>query len=425
MNSVKITPRNLYGEIKIQPSKSLCHRAIIAASLSKGISNIKNVTFSHDIKATIDGMKALGADIKRSENNLCINGSEFLNLNKNEINCIESGSTLRFLIPIALLTGNQITFNGEGMLKNRPLNPYYEIFKKQNINYSSHNGLPLSVKGLITPGDFEIEGNISSQFITGLMFALPLLKGDSRIILTTKLESKGYVDLTIDTLDKFSVKIESNNYNEFYIKGNQKYMPTDYKVEGDFSQSAFWLVAGILGGKIQCTDININSLQGDKAIVDIIKKMGGNISVYKDKIVTETSKTKGITIDASDCPDIVPILSVLAALSEGTTEIINAERLRIKESDRLKAMCTELNKLGADVKETNQGLIINGKDKLKGGTVESWNDHRIAMALSIASIKCSEPVIIKNSHSVKKSYPEFFKDFSMLGGVVHEWSLGK
>lgn len=424
MKCVKIIPSSLQGEISVPSSKSLCHRAIIASGLSRGRSNINNIIYSDDIIATCNGMKALGVDIKEVQKDLSINGTNFGNNTARDINCIESGSTLRFLIPIALLTGKPVTFKGSGRLSSRPLTPYYGIFDKGNISYSNKKGLPLTVEGFLSPGDFSIEGNISSQFITGLMFSLPLLKGDSRIIITTELQSKGYVDLTIDILNKFGVKIENNNYSEFYIKGSQQYIAKDYSVEGDFSQTAFWLAAGILSGNVQCNSIDTASLQGDKVIIDIIKEMGGDITVYKDRVITKPSSTKGITIDASECPDLVPILAVLASLSKGTTRIVNAERLRIKESDRLKAMATELNKLGADVEETQDGLIINGVESLKGGTVDSWKDHRIAMALSVAALKCEEPVIITNSNAVNKSYPQFFEDYKNLGGEVNEWNLG-
>ena len=425
MNTIKIIPGTLHGKITVPSSKSLCHRAIIAAGLASENSNIENVVFSEDIIATCNAMKDIGVSIIESESNLTIKGNNFSNGIKNIIDCKESGSTLRFLIPIVLLTGEEVTFTGRGKLIERPLTPYYKIFEEQNIKYSCAEGLPLTVKGKLMWGEYKIPGNISSQFITGLLFALPLLPGDSKIIVTTELQSKGYVDLTTDMLSKFSVQIENVGYREFHIKGNQKYISTNYKVEGDFSQAAFWLVAGILGGEIQCEDMNINSLQGDIVIIDFIKKMGGNISIKDGKIITRKSKTQGITIDAANCPDLVPILAVLASFSEGTTEIINASRLRIKECDRLKAMATELSKLGADIVETEDGLIIYGKENLKGGTVDSHNDHRIAMSLSVASIRCREAVILTSSATVKKSYPEFYKDFKRLGGKINEWNLGK
>ena len=425
MNTIKIIPSSLQGKITVPPSKSLSHRAIIAAGLASDICNVENVVFSEDILATCNAMRDLGASVTQGKNNVTINGDSFSKKTKNNIDCSESGSTLRFMIPLSLLTGSEFTFTGKGRLTQRPLTPYYKIFKEQDIKYSSNDGLPLTVKGNLKAGEYKLPGNISSQFITGLLFALPLLKGDSKIIVTTELESKAYVDLTIDVLSKFSVHIENLGYNEISIVGEQKYIAKDYRVEGDFSQAAFWLVAGILGGDIQCDDMNIKSLQGDKVIVDIITKMGGNISIEESKIKVVKSKTHGVIIDASECPDLVPILAVLASLSKGTTKIINAGRLRIKECDRLNAMATELTKLGGDVVETDDGLIINGKENLKGGTVDSYNDHRIAMALSVASIRCSGPVIITDSDCIKKSYPEFYNDFVMLGGKVNEWSLGQ
>ncbi len=425
MNTITITPSMLQGKISVPPSKSLSHRAIIAAGLASDSCNIENVVFSEDILATCNAMRDIGVSVTENENNVIIKGNNFSNTMKNEIDCAESGSTLRFLIPIVLLTGKELTFIGKGRLAQRPLTPYYKMFKEQDIRYSCDEGLPLTVQGKLKAGVYKVPGNISSQFITGLLFALPLLNGDSKIIVTTELESKSYVDLTIDILSKFSVQIENIGYKEINIMGNQKYIARNYRVEGDFSQAAFWLVAGILGGEIQCEDMNINSLQGDLAIVDFIARMGGNISIEGDKIKTQKSRTVGIIIDAANCPDLVPILAVLASLSDGTTEIINAGRLRIKECDRLKAMATELTKLGGDVVETEDGLVIHGKENLKGGTVNSYNDHRIAMALSVASIRCSQPVIITDSACIKKSYPKFYKDFAMLGGKVDEWSLGQ
>jgi len=324
-----------------------------------------------------------------------------------------------------MLTGKKIIFKGKSKLVQRTLKPYYEIFDKQNIKYTTNNGnLPLTIDGSLKPGTFELRGDVSSQFISGLIYALPLLDGDSIIKITTKMESIGYIDLTLDVLSKFGVKVENNNYREFKVKGNQHYLKRDYRVEGDFSQAAFYLAAGVLGGEVECTDLNMESLQGDRIIVDIIKNMGGKITLDNGILKASKSNLKGTIIDASQCPDLVPIAAVLAALSEGTTEIINAGRVRIKESDRLKAMATELNKIGADVIEREDSLLINGKPCLKGGIVSSWNDHRIAMAMAIASIRCTEKLIIEDSGAVKKSYPQFYEDFKSLGGKVNERTMG-
>ncbi|WP_234122229.1 3-phosphoshikimate 1-carboxyvinyltransferase [Clostridium hydrogenum] len=426
MKCVKINPKKLEGSIKIPSSKSLCHRAIICAALSEGESTIENINYSKDIEATLKCMENLGAAASAFNNNETIKLKKgTVAKGEKSLDCFESGSTLRFLIPVALLCGEKVIFSGRGKLPKRPLDPYFNIFDEQNIKYSHPKDefLPLVACGDLKAGNFELKGNISSQFISGLMFALPLLKGDSTIKITTPLESIGYVDMTLDMLNKFGINIENNNYELFKIKGNQKYKAQDCRVEGDFSQAAFWMVAGILNGDIKCLDLNHKSLQGDKAVVGFIEKMGGNIDT--ENFIVKTSKTKGTVIDGSQCPDIIPVLTVLAALSEGTTEIINAERLRIKESDRLKAMTTELNKIGADIIEKEAGLIIHGKESLNGGTVQSWNDHRIAMALAVAALKCKEPLIIEGSECVSKSYPHFFEDFKKLGGDVDEWCMGE
>ena len=429
MSTVNIIPKNLEGEVVIPPSKSLAHRAIIAAGLSSGISEISNISYSEDIAATINAMKSLGAGIKKKtagkdSNSLLISGTDNRILPVEEIiRCNESGSTLRFTIPLAGLTDRKLTFQGKGRLTRRPLTVYYDIFDNQGIEYYTDNGrLPLTVPGRIKPGRFVIKGNISSQFITGLMFSLPLLNGDSRIIITTDLESRGYVDLTINILKKYSIEINNNNYQEFFIRGRQRYRPNNYRVEGDYSQAAFWIAAGVFGNRIKCSDIKQGSLQADRRIVNTVDRMGADLNIERDSIIANRSNTYGIKFDASQCPDLVPIVAVLAALSAGKTEIINAARLRIKESDRLKAVSTELNKLGADIRELKDGLVIRGKKQLNGGVVDSWNDHRIAMSLAVAAIKCTEPVIIKNSHAVKKSYPDFWGEYRRLGGNIDEWN---
>ncbi|MCT8978403.1 3-phosphoshikimate 1-carboxyvinyltransferase [Clostridium sp. CX1] len=426
MKHIRINPSKLKGSIAVPASKSLCHRAVICASLSEGVSNIENLFFSQDVNATCQAMSNLGVEVVyKGESKIKIRGTSKLEAKGNSIDCFESGSTLRFLIPIAATLGEEVTFNGKGKLVERPLGDYYRIFEEQQIQYENINGkLPLTINGRLKAGEYRIKGDVSSQFISGLLFALPLLEGDSRITVTTELQSKAYVDLTIDVLKAFSIEVKNVDYREFTIKGNQKYIASDYKVEGDFSQAAFWLVANVLGSEVVCNGMNMNSLQGDKVIIETIKSMGGEIVVEGEKVKALPSKTKGTVIDASECPDLVPVLTVLGALSEGTTEIVNAERLRFKESDRLAAITSELNKIGADIEEKEDGLIIRGKETLIGGKVNSWNDHRIAMALAVASTRCKEPLIIEDADSVKKSYPNFWEHFKELGGSVDEWNLG-
>jgi 3-phosphoshikimate 1-carboxyvinyltransferase len=425
MKAVKITPGKLNGEVFIPSSKSICHRALISAGLSKGISNVDNITRSQDINATTNILKALGIEINYNGTCATVNGTGSIKLLNTELDCHESGSTLRFFIPVVLTSSNKATFIGRGKLVERPLDPYYEIFKNQNIEYSNDNGkLPLTINGSLKPGNYYLKGNVSSQFISGLLFALPMLNGDSHIILTSELESRPYVDLTIDVLKKFSIKVETISDDEYFIRGNQNFKNIDYTVEGDFSQAAFWLVAGALNGSIACKGININSIQGDRVIIDLLKAMGGKITLIDNEIFVEASETHAIDIDASQCPDLVPILAVLAALSKGTTKIFNAARVRLKECDRLEAITKELRKIGANIIELPEGLLIEGKEMLDGGVVNSWNDHRIVMALAVAALRCKNPVIINDSNAINKSYPDFFNDFVELGGECNEWNMG-
>lgn len=416
---VTIKPNTLNGQVNIPPSKSMSHRAIIAAALSEGHSVIENLLFSQDIKATCDAMQNFGIHINKYDNKIDVFSDGRVKAPVHPVDCHESGSTLRFLVPFGAIVDEPVVFEGRGKLTTRPLTPYFNIFDEQSIRYDYRNELPLVVEGELKPGKFEIPGDISSQFITGLMYVLPLLDGDSEIKITSPLESKGYIDLTLDVLNDFNINVENDNHEVYRIKGNQKYMSKDYRVEGDYSQAAFWIVAGLIGDQICLKDLKINSLQGDKEVIDIVKRMNGDLQIEKDRVTVFKSKTKGTVIDGSQCPDIIPVMTVLAALSEGRTEIINASRLRIKESDRLAAISTELNKLGADIKETEDGLIINGKSELEGGAiVDSWNDHRIAMSLAIASIRCKNEIVITGSQAIEKSYPNFFDDFAKLGGNV-------
>ncbi|MDF2839521.1 MAG: aroA [Clostridia bacterium] len=423
MKIVEITPAPLKGNILIPPSKSLCHRAIIAAALAEGQSIISNVLLSKDILATMKGVQALGAEITQLADSLIIEGGLASQEQDVLIDCNESGSTLRFLIPLGLLSSNRITYTGIGNLPHRPLTPYFDIFKEQDIFYSS-NILPIEIEGRLKPGLFQMSGSISSQFITGLMFVLPLLNADSTIIITSPLESKGYIDITIEALRCFGIHIENNHYEQFFIKGNQCYRPAQIAVEGDYSQAAFWLAAGALSGDITCAGLSQSSCQGDKAILKILENSGAKLSYNAGYVTSKHSKMHAFDADVSQCPDIAPVLAVVAALSHGTSKITGAARLRIKECDRLKAITSELNKLGAKILEGEDSLTIHGVEQLKGGEVDSWGDHRIAMALAIAAAKCKEPIRIYNSGVIEKSYPSFFEDFKMLGGNLNERNLG-
>lgn len=427
MAKVKIYPGSLSGIVNVPSSKSMGHREIICAALAQGISVIDNISMSDDIKATLRCLKALGVQSEltasrfKGRSAVKIYGEGTVKAIGGECDCGESGSTLRFLLPLGALCGAPVAFTGAGRLGERPLKPYYDIFDMQGVKYAPAQGLPVTVEGRLHSGKFTLPGNVSSQFISGLLFALPLLEGDSEIIITTPLESQSYVDLTLAALKKYGIKVINNNYKTFTVPGGQKYQCRNAVVEGDWSQAAFWLAAGCLNGNVICDGAEAASLQGDRAVKDILQAMGGKISAADVGLLTETSRLHGTVIDAADCPDIIPVLTVAAAVAEGTTEIINAGRLRIKECDRLHAISEELNKLGADIEEKAESLIVHGKPEgLRGGVVSAWNDHRIAMSMAVASLVCREPVIIEGSESVKKSYPTFWQDFFCLGGKYEQ-----
>ena len=399
---IKITPSKLKGTVNIPSSKSMTHRMLICASLAKGKSVISNISFSKDIYATIDAMKALGAEISISGNTVTVNGISSKASNA-DIDCCESGSTLRFLIPISCALGTKAAYFGEGRLPERPITPYIRELTKKGIGFEYNNTMPFITKGQLKSGKFELEGNISSQFITGLMFALPLLEGDSEIVMLSPLESKPYADMTVKCLENFGVTV-SETKNGYFIKGNQSYSPRNMPVEGDYSQAAFFYVANMLGNDVEILNLDSNSYQGDKKIVEIIENL-----CYNDKWPV------GFNINAMDIPDLVPVLAVLGTFCQGMSKINGAQRLKIKESDRLKSTSDALNNLGGNVEVTNDGLNIYHAD-LTGGIADSCGDHRIAMSDAIAATICSQPVIIKNADAIEKSYPDFFKDYVNLGG---------
>lgn len=388
---------------------------IIAAALSYGTSEISNVSSSEDIRATIGAMTALGARIKAEDGCCFTEGIGGRLHDKVCIDCCESGSTLRFLIPIAAALGADAEYLGSGRLPMRPIMPYEREMSAHGVSFEHTPGkMPFYVNGRLMGGEYKIEGNISSQFITGLMFALPLCKEDSVITLTSGLESKPYADMTVSVLEDFGITIEESispeGYPVYSIEGNQKYCACDCSVEGDYSQAAFFFTANALGSDIKINNLNKNSVQGDKKILEILDKIGYN--------KRECGLYTPFIADATDIPDLVPILAVLGCFSAGSCRIINAERLKIKESDRLKAIADALNGIGGNITATDNSLEISPIEMFNGGKADGCGDHRIVMATAIAATRSSKPVEILGCEAVSKSYPRFWDDFQALGGIV-------
>lgn len=418
---VTVSASKIQGEVKAIASKSVAHRYLIAAALSDKKVFVNCHSVSEDILATAGCLQGMGADIEREENGFWITP---INRGKTDstvkqLPCNESGSTLRFLIPVVAALGIKGEFLKKGSLVTRPLRPLDEELEKKGVNLIEKADGVVAVEGVLKPGIFTLPGNVSSQYITGLLFALPLLEEDSEIRITTPLQSEDYVKITLDTLKAFGVSVNYSN-NCFYIPGKQVYTVIgEPKVEGDWSNAAFFMTGAAIGQtEVTYTNLNVKSLQGDKAVVDILKKMGADIVTDKGSYMVKGNKLQAVNIDAKPIPDLIPILALAASVAEGETVIYNAERLRIKESDRLKTVYETLSVLGADIEEKEAGLIIHGKKNLRGGCVSSFNDHRIAMMAAIASVVCEKEVTILNAEAVNKSYPGFYEDLRSLGAEI-------
>ena len=430
MKQLTIRPGRLCGAVTPPPSKSAAHRALICAALAYGRSRITPYTPSDDIDATIGAVRALGASVRRESGGLTVDGlgGRTPAPEPVRLDCAESGSTLRFLIPVAAALGRTCTFDGRGRLPQRPIGPYLDCLPPAGVSCETAGGLPLSLSGRLRPGVFRLPGNISSQFVTGLLLALPLLDGDSLIVLTSPLESAGYIDLTLDRMREFGVRAEAAA-DGYEVPGRQHYRLGAATVEADWSQAAFWLAAGALGGPVVCPGLNIASRQGDREIRALLVRFGASVSVTdgsagRADVSVRAGHLTGIEIDASQIPDLVPVLAAIACFARGRTAITHAARLRIKESDRLHAVAQGLNALGARVRELPDGLTIDPPDHMRGGKASCAGDHRIAMALAVAALRCDGPTVLDGVECVSKSYPSFFDDFAGLGGIVHVVDMG-
>jgi 3-phosphoshikimate 1-carboxyvinyltransferase len=395
------------GVITPPPSKSLCHRAVICAALARGESVIRNVVLSEDVEATLQGVEALGAEWQLSDGVLRVRGGE--DRRADLINCVESGSTLRFLIPVAALADRETIFRGKGRLLVRPMDAYSSVFAGTDTKFS-HTQREIRVRGPLRGGTFSLPGDVSSQFVSGLLFALPLTEPDSEIRLESPLESRQYAEMTADVMRHFGVETSAGAM-VFSVRGGQRYKPSDYTVETDYSQAAYFLGAAALGLPVKCAGLSAESRQGDRAILRILVEMGAKIVQRGDVVSVYADRLDPVTVDARENPDLIPPVAALCCYCEGTSRIVNAGRLRLKESDRLHALAEELGKLGAHIKESNDALVIEGVRALKGGRADAHHDHRIAMSVALASIRCTEEVSLIGWHNVDKSYPGFWDDF--------------
>ena len=414
--------RQIGGAIAAPPSKSMAHRAVLCAALAKGTSHIRNLEFSKDIAATLAAAGQLCARVTTGENDAVVEGLGQFRPVSAPVDCCESGSTLRFLTPLASLTGQEITFVGRGRLMERPQSVYEELYRAKGLRFEQTPS-GLTVEGLLSSGDYTLAGNVSSQFISGLLFATPLMEAPSTIEVRAPFESRSYVDLTTDAMQKFGVKVSVRARKDgsatYKVAAPQHYAAADMDVEGDYSQAAFLAVLGSTVGGITITGLPSGSHQGDRVILDILKQCGAKFERSGSHVTFHRSLLKAVEIDLADCPDLGPVLIALGCFCSGTTIIRNAGRLRIKECDRIAAMQEELAKMGGTVKADGDTLTIEGCALHKPtAPLNGHNDHRIVMAMAVAALAAGQPAVIEGANAVNKSWPDFFEVIKGLGAHV-------
>ncbi len=411
----------LAGEIISPPSKAQTHRALFAGLLTNGATTVRNALASDDTEATTRAIVAAGAKVVKGSDAWTINGIGRPIAPEDVIDCGESGVTLRFTIPILSLTGSKATLRGRESLLRRPIEPLSKAMRQLGIELTIGRDY-LTIEGEVPKGGtIRIQGDVSSQFISGLLFAGPLMEKGMKLIITSKLESQNYVFLTIRTMHEHGVEVTTNEVmTQFDIAPGQVYLPAEHRIAGDYSSAAFFLIAAaITNSRLLVHNLQPNSLEPDSELIEFMNRMGTRVVFQDDGLQVEGGSLRGVELDISDCPDLGPIVAVLACFAQGQTKITGAARLRYKESDRLAAISSELSALGADIKEIQDGLLLKGPSSLRGGTVRSHGDHRIAMALSVAALRADGKVTIEHAESVSKSYPRFFDDLRSLGVEVN------
>ena len=404
-----IRPGQRTGMVQIPASKSVAHRLLICAALAETETTLLIDGFSKDILATAECLRALGAGIEREESGIRVTPVK-KTLNDGLLPCGESGSTLRFLLPVAGALGASGCFRMEGRLPERPMQVYEALLCAHGMTIR-REGDRLHFGGMLQSGEFRLPGNISSQYFSGLLMALPRLEADSTVIAEGSLESEGYIRLTEDVLACSGVHIEQNGQSWRIPGGQRPAFPERMQVEGDWSNAAFFLCMGALSEKgITVRGLKLDSAQGDRAVLELLERFGAIVNTETDSVTVRRGALRPVSIDAAPIPDLIPVLSVLACGAKGDTQIINAGRLRMKESDRLQSTAKLINDLGGRAEELPEGLVIHGTGALRGGTVDSCNDHRIAMSAAVAASLCNDPVTVKGAQCVQKSYPAFWAD---------------
>lgn len=405
------------GVVNAPSSKSAMQRYVAGALLAEGETRIFSPSFCEDSLAAIAIAEALGAEISKSNGVVVVNGGFKPVLNN--IFCGESGLSTRMFTPIASLHAGEIMINGKGSILNRPLKMMEIPMRELGVEISTNNGyLPIKIKGPLTAGEVFVDGSVSSQFITGLLMALPLVQNDS-VIFVDNLVSKPYIDLTIRILEEFGIIIKNNGYTKFEIPGRQKYIAGDVTVEGDWSGAAFLLVMAAIGGEATVRNLDIHSAQADRAIFEVISLSGAKISESGESVSVSQGDLQGFTFDISDCPDLAPPLAVLALACKGKSLIKGTDRLKSKESDRGKILEATLSSIGGQIRNFGDRIEIEGGNALKGGKASAYNDHRIAMALASVALLCDSPVIVEGMESINKSYPGFIDDYRNLGAKIN------
>ena len=413
--NMRITPSVTGGEIRAIASKSAAHRTLILAAFSKNESRIFCQELNEDIEATIRCLNALGAEIKREGFYLCVSPIKALSVGA-LLDCGESGSTMRFLVPVSALLGADSSFLMWGRLPSRPLSPLREELQRCGVEFSPIGSNPLISKGRVVETEFSIRGDVSSQFISGLLLGLAVSGRSGRINILGELQSAPYVEITADVIRRFGAEVVYEDGAYLIDARGGLCAPDEIAVEGDWSNAAFPLALGAMGkNAVTVTGLEASSHQGDKHIVEILRSMGARVEWSESGLTVYPSRLHGAEIDACQIPDLVPVVAVLCSVAEGESRIYNAERLRIKESDRLFSTSQTLTALGARIEERADGLYIVGVGALSGGTVSSFGDHRIAMSAAVASVRCQSRVLIEGAEAVAKSYPTFFEDMAALG----------